>query len=118
MSLTLREKDGDYKPIHGIEANIDAYGSGVYKNIRQTVSFTGKIRIAKDFIDSMYVHMGFQKPASFQTVLDLQFMDGNLVDVLDLSEVMADRRKGNEGIPPGINSMTDIKDAFSLDIDD
>jgi len=118
MNMTLREIDGEYLQVNGIDASIDDYGRGVYKKIHQIVQFTGKLRIARDFIDSMYVHMGFQKPASFQTVLDLKFIKGKLIDVMDLSKIMAAKRKENKGIPLQINSIDDIKDAFNLDIDD
>ncbi|MEM4721362.1 MAG: hypothetical protein QXT73_04810 [Candidatus Methanomethylicaceae archaeon] len=42
------------------------------------VPFIGKLRLAKDFIQELYVHMGFQKPSAYQTVLDLLFEEGYL----------------------------------------
>ena len=59
-----------------------------YKDINLFVSsFTGKLRIARGFIDELHIHMGFPKPSAFKTVLDLTFEGGQL------KETKTDRKK-------------------------
>jgi len=68
-----------------------------YTNLKLKTQFTGKILIAKDFIDSMYVHMGFQSPISFKTVIELKMKkyrnrnvsDGKLVRTENIQEWIA-----------------------------
>ncbi|MHA1499962.1 MAG: hypothetical protein ACTSRT_20740 [Promethearchaeota archaeon] len=80
-----------------------------YKSLELKTQFTGKILIAKDFIDSMYVHMGFQSPLSFNTVIELKISDGALIKVTDFSEMMEKYRK--------LNISAWLARTFSLDYD-
>ena len=94
-----------------------------YKNLNLKTSFTGKVLLAKDFIQSMYVHMGFQRPIAFETVVEINVERGEIISVKDLSKQMEDHRdlNPNEGVQPLSNSQNDIeewvKDTFSLDYD-
>ncbi len=91
-----------------------------YQYVNLKLEYSGKILIAKDFIQSMYVHMGFQRASSYETVLELKFKKGKLVSEKDLSSTMKKRRKKqpNEGLEPkskdekGIREW--IKNTFSL----
>jgi hypothetical protein len=86
-------------------------------------NFTGKVLLAKDFIQSMYVHMGFQRPIAFKTVVEIQVENGNIISLKDLSKQMEARRNENpnKGAQPQSNSQEDIenwvRDKFSLDYD-
>jgi len=91
-----------------------------YKSLKLKTQFTGKILIAKDFIDTMYVHMGFQSPLSFKTVIELKISDGTLIEVTDFSEIMKKYRK--QKVSDGKHSTTEnlqewIARTFSLDYD-
>ena len=94
-----------------------------YKNLNLKTSFTGKVLLAKDFIQSMYIHMGFQRPIAFKTVVEINVERGEIISVKDLSKQMEDHRdlNPNEGVQPLSNSQKDIeewvKDTFSLDYD-
>jgi len=94
-----------------------------YRNLNKKIQFTGSIWLAKDFIDGEYVHMGFQSPTAYKTVLKFDFNDGIIVNVEDKSEaVEIAREKGEckEAQPKSMNSE-DLEDwimkRFSLDID-
>ena len=50
----------------------------MYEGLSLKTKFTGSIMITKDFIRSMYVHMGFQSPDTFRTVIRLEVQDGNI----------------------------------------
>lgn len=95
-----------------------------YQDLNLKLKYSGKIKIAKDFIQDMYVHMGFQRASAFQTVVELVFKDGELVTVNDLSEKMKKKRKEdpNEGAEPKSRKeseiMTWIKRTFSRDYKD
>ncbi|MFX0023307.1 MAG: hypothetical protein ACFE9S_13355 [Candidatus Hermodarchaeota archaeon] len=94
-----------------------------YKNLKLKTNFTGRILLAKDFIDYMYVHMGFQRPIAFKTVLGLEFENGELFLFHDLSKEMEERRIKDpyRGAQPNSKSAKDIENwiekTFSLDFD-
>jgi hypothetical protein len=94
-----------------------------YKNLNLKVDFTGSILLAKDFIQSMYVHMGFQRPMAFETVVEINIENGTIVHIKDLSKKMAVKRKKDiqRGARPNSDSEDDIKKwiekTFSLDYD-
>jgi hypothetical protein len=91
-----------------------------YNDLKLKTLFTGKILIAKDFIDSMYVHMGFQSPLSFETVIELDFKGGKLLRVKDLSKKMKHFREkdiSDEKLKPTRDPQKWIARTFSLDYD-
>ena len=94
-----------------------------YKNLNLKSKFTGSILLAKDFIDSMYVHMGFQRPMTYKTVVEIHIKNGNIFLLKDLSKEMAKRRKKDidKGAQPQSDSKEDIEKwidkTFSLDYD-
>jgi hypothetical protein len=122
MNVTVKELKGkppiinDVKPMLKKEGLIDL----TYENLKLKTKFTGKILIAKDFIDSMYVHMGFQSPISFNTVIELTFKKGKLEATSDLSKLMKDfrKKKRSDGkLEPSGDIQEWIARTFSLDYD-
>ena len=114
--LTLREKDGNYLAIDGIQPEKEQY-QATYHDLNVVVPFTGKIRLAKGFIHDLYIHMGFQKPSAFETVLDLTLKDGRVVKILDRSKEMEQKRgEFKERYETG-SRLEAIEEAFSLDMD-
>jgi len=81
-----------------------------YRNLNLMIKFTGGILIAKDFIQSMYVHMGFQRPIAFEKVIEIQMEEGNIISVKNLSHEMEKLRNKNpdEGSQPESSSKEDI----------
>ncbi|MFX1488125.1 MAG: hypothetical protein ACFFBI_03190 [Promethearchaeota archaeon] len=57
-----------------------------YRDLNMSLQFKGKILLGKDLIRSKYVHMGFQSPTAYKTVLQFEFKDGIIVNVEDKSE--------------------------------
>ncbi|MFX0075092.1 MAG: hypothetical protein ACFE96_06600 [Candidatus Hermodarchaeota archaeon] len=122
MNVTVKELNGkpqiinDVKPILKKEGLIDL----TYEKLKLKTEFTGKILIAKDFIDSMYVHMGFQSPISFKTVIELTFNKGKLEASCDLSKSMKNFRKqklSDGKLEPSGDIQAWIARTFSLDYD-
>lgn len=114
--LTLREKNGNYVSIDGIKPVIKDY-QATYNGLNLEVSFTGKIRLAKDFIDDLYIHMGYQKPTAFKTVFDITLKDGRVVEILDRSPEMEEKRGAFKKHYESGNMIQAIDEAFSLDMD-
>ena len=122
--LTLYEKNDNYKPIDGVMPvpvgrNMFDWkiGDMSYSNLNVRVPFTGKIRIAKDFIEERYVHMGFQAPSAYKTVHDVTLKDGKVVDILDRSREVEKLRE-EMGERPVIDDLMEwIDKRFGLDMD-
>jgi hypothetical protein len=86
-SLFLTEMvvgSSEYPVINGVAAS-----DSTYSNLRIEIPFTGGLLAGKDAIGGMYVHMGFQKPHTFETLLEFRFEDGKLISAADLSAKMA-----------------------------
>ena len=114
------------KPVNGIEPREpeDSFMFPyVYENLKLKSKFTGKILLGKDFIDEMYVHMGFQSAESFRMVIELEVKDGDIINETNLSRTMAERRKSGLSKPAQPSTKNDndvmdwIEDRFSQDYD-
>ena len=94
-----------------------------YRDLNKKMPFNGSIWVGKDFIDSEYVHMGFQSPTAYKTVLKFDFKDGKIVKIEDKSKAVdSAREKGSyKQIEPKSMNPKDIEDwimkRFSLNID-
>ncbi len=94
-----------------------------YQNINLHLKFTGKLLIAKDFIQEMYVHMGFQRASAFETVFELKFKNGIIISEIDLSEKFKKRRRKSplKGAQPKSIEKDDLQEwiegTFSRDYD-
>ncbi len=94
-----------------------------YTNLNLKIPFTGSIWVAKDFIESQYVHMGFQDQSAYGTVLRFDFENGDIVVNENVSfEAEDDRIHDRSSRYPTSDSSDDVKDwvdkRFSLDPDD
>jgi hypothetical protein len=114
--VTLREKNGKYLPIGDIQPKIEDY-QATYHGLSEVIPFTGKIRLAKDFIKELYIHMGYQKPTAFKTVLDITLKEGKVVEIRDRSKAMEQKRGAFKKHYESGNMLQTIDEAFSLDMD-
>jgi len=120
--LLAPRKDGKYKTINNMLPQQISDYEALYKDIKLPVSsFTGKLRIARGFIDELYIHMGFPKPSAFKTVLDLTFEDGKLKEKKNRSREMKKKRGAfkklyNKNCKSGRIGQA-VEEAFSLDMD-
>jgi len=93
-----------------------------YEEIRVASRFTGRLLIARNLVQDQYVHMGFQKPAAYKTVIELVVEEGKVVDEIDRSAVYAEIRKklgDKRDAPNDPADENDVKqwiaERFSLD---
>ena len=90
--LTVKEKNQNYLPIKGIEAQKYRYGY-TYHDLSEIIKFTGTIIIAKDFIQELYIHAGYQRAIAFESVYEITFKKGRFINKINLSFKMKQDRK-------------------------
>lgn len=115
-ALTFREKNANYVPIEGIKPAKEDY-QATYDGLSVVAPFMGKIRLAKDFIEELYIHMGYQKPTAFKTVLDITLKEGCVVEIKDRSQEMKQKRRGiqpRHGVGIGLPNKALHRTAISL----
>jgi len=111
----------DISPKELGDADEMAFFNAFYEDLGLKTKFTGALLLATDFIPEMYVHMGFQSPDSFRTVLEIHVREGDIIKVMDLSEKMEERRKQGAVSPSQPDTMEKpdiedwVKDRFSHD---
>ena len=119
--LTLREENNNYLHIDSVLPEKDDDYNFSYRNLNVPVPFTGQIRLAKEFIRELYVHMGYQKPTAFVTVYDITLENGKIIDVKDRSREMEKKRgafrRYYRRLIQIIRRENQITKAFSLDMD-
>ena len=98
------ERNGNYLPIGETQPEIGA-GQATYPGLSVVIPFPGKIPLAKDFIPELYIHMGYQKPMAFKTVLDITLQDGQVVEIRNRSQEMEEKPGAFKSrYEPGISS--------------
>lgn len=96
------------------------FGHRLYSNVHLLIPYTGKLLLGKDFLQQYYIHMGYQRPFAYETLMEFVFEKGILLDTLDHSETARELRKAINPEDPfwkfGISSITQfVEDSFSLD---
>ncbi|ODG97124.1 MULTISPECIES: hypothetical protein [unclassified Nostoc] len=87
--MVIGEVEEGHKSIQGIMPKLpsqNSHGYPTYKGLRLITPFAGRIRLGKDFIQELYVHMGYQKPTAYETLLEFAFEVGKLVSMQDISD--------------------------------
>lgn len=86
---TQERLTGDGPERFGVHPRFDRWEGHIYEPISVPVAFTGGLLIARDFVQDLYVHMGFHPAWKYQEVHELVFADGRLQSCDDRSEAMA-----------------------------
>jgi hypothetical protein len=96
--------------------------SAVFEDLSSPVAFSGGLLIAKDFIEELYVHMGFHPDWKYRNVHELVFNEGELIKSHDRSAAIAEFRDEMKDAPlkPDTDSTRQeirqwIERCFSLD---
>ncbi|MCP2341236.1 hypothetical protein [Actinomadura rupiterrae] len=115
--------EGDPPTLFGVAPERDELRDLIYRNLREPVRFTGRLLLGREFIDGLYVHMGFQSSWKYQDVQELEFENGHLTAVHDRSAEAAQRRAAPDpaDAPPAHTDSEAVQDwikkTFSQDID-
>lgn len=70
----------------------DPIFSAQYSHLQHPIPFTGGLLLADDFIEELYVHMGFHPAWKFRDVHELIFENGKLTRETDRSQQIAEFR--------------------------
>jgi hypothetical protein len=96
----------------------------IYKELGLKISFSGGLLLAKDFIQELYVHMGFHPAWKYREVHELIFDRGDLTAEHDRTKAIADMRNRIDPKPYKRPRFEDhesimkwITDTFKLDYD-
>ncbi len=126
--LYINSKDDYYPEIEGVkplsEKEVDGefeyMGHHLYKGLNIKMDYTGKILVGDKFMREYYIHMGFQRAWAYEKLLELVFVEGNLIEKNDQSQVAADLREKisndsefHEKMRMDISKF--VEDSFSID---
>ena len=114
--LSLRTKNGKYRYIGEIKPKKED-NHAVYNGLSEVISFTGKIRIAKDFIRELSIGQGYQKPTAFKTVLDIFIEKGKIVEIRDRTAEVKRKRGAFKKRYEAIVFPQRIAEAYRFDVD-
>ena len=92
VSLTMKEEKVRYLPVGGVDRTGDPLPH-VYGGLSMVVPFSGKIRLARGFIDEPYINMSYQRALAFEMVLDIALKDGQVTAIKNRSYEMQQKRQ-------------------------
>jgi hypothetical protein len=92
----------EIQPVFSIKNTFD----NTYSNLNLSVDFSGGILAAGDFIQQLYVHMGFHPAWKYQTVFELVISQGCVIETRNVSKQMERIRDAmiNSPLEPGANA--------------
>ena len=96
--------------------------NNTYNDLNLQIDFTGGILAASDFIQELYVHMGFHPAWKYKNVIELTISHGHVMETRDVSEIMQEirNRMVKSELEPGKNVTREeikqwIASTFRLD---
>ena len=112
VSISNARKVTESHKILGVSADKNKSDKShfIYEYIDKLIPFSGKLLLAREFIWSMYVHMGFHPANKFEEVHKLEFDQGRLSHATDISELMEGERKTMRERPLSPVDTKDQKD--------
>ncbi len=128
QNLYINSKDEYYPPINGVEVNgheknpSKYMGHHLYQDVNLPINYTGRIVVGKDFLREYYIHMGYQRAWAYETLLEFVFKNGELVEIIEHSEVAKRLREDMEGKRDRSKAVQKediekfVSDSFSLDL--
>jgi hypothetical protein len=113
---TLQTNLGQKGPaINNIQPAFSTAGTfdNIYHDLNLLIDFSGGMLVVNGFIQALYVHMGFHPAWKYETVLELVFSQGYLLETKNVSRQMAELRDRitRQPFQPG-------KDASRQELDD
>jgi hypothetical protein len=80
--------------INGVKPQLNPHHhlNNTYEDLNFPLNFTGGILLGKDFIQELYVHMGFHPAWKYEKVYELVFQEGKLIEKRNMTVKMAEIR--------------------------
>jgi hypothetical protein len=89
--------DGPAPTLLGIQSKSDSSPfpkfDAIYEDLQHQINYAGGLLLGDDFIEELYVHMGFHPAWKFREVHELIFNNGELIQAIDCSEKIAELRR-------------------------
>ena len=97
-----------------------SYGKWQYLAMNFPMNYSGGIVIGAGFVDKYYIHMGYQQVYAYEKVVELIFERGQLMEVIDHSDKVAQIRLSISEKHEGQKNQMfeDIPKFFSLGYDE
>jgi len=92
------------KPVFSIERQ--ELFNNTYAELNLPIDFTGGLLAAGNFVQELYVHMGFHPAWKYKTVLELILSHGYVIETRDVSKRMEEIRNEmvNSPLEPNVNA--------------
>lgn len=91
------------------DAKIDWFNNH-YLNLNHRLDYTGGLLIAREFINELYVHIGFHPAWKHRVVFELLFENGLLLSEIDRSSEMAEYRNRIKALESSTKTKWNYKD--------
>ena len=108
----------DVMPVFSQESTFD----NTYNDLKLPVDFSGGILAASDFVQGLYIHMGFHPAWKYRNVFELIVSHGYVIETRNVSERMQEIRNEMVKAPlePGIHATKEqieewVASTFKLD---
>jgi len=88
----ILSKSKDEPPIIEKVQAVRKNGMWYYTEMNYQMQYSGGMVIGTGFIEKYYIHMGYQKVYAYETVIELIFENGKLVEKIDHSEMFENVR--------------------------
>ena len=92
LQINLGQEGPQINHLRPVFSNAGTFDN-IYQDLNLQIDFTGGMLVADGFIRELYVHMGFHPAWKYETVFELVFSHGTLLETKDVSERMAELRK-------------------------
>jgi hypothetical protein len=116
IGLNRNEENGNYMRVGKVDPEKVVHQATCHEP-SVLIPFTGKIRLAKDFINQPRVNVVYQKAIAFKTVFDITLKEGQVVGVKDRSWEMEQKRDALKECYRSPARLEKVLYAFSLDLD-
>jgi hypothetical protein len=121
-NLDVFNFDDEYPSLNGIEVEPAKHMGGfrTYKNLNMYIPYTGRLLLGRDFLRNYYIHMGFQRPYAYKTLIEFVFENGKVCEINDQSKAAESIREKIEKNPEILEEERlmipqFVEDSFSLD---
>jgi hypothetical protein len=103
-------------PLNGVAARQSEHafiGRWLFENVGLHLPYSGGLILARNFIQELYVHMGFHPAWKYEVVHELVFEQGALIEQRDVSVQMAEiRQKASQTLKPDPRSSRSAIEAW------